>query len=114
MEDRIQILVEGNQTWIVRDALEATARMIIGQPCEMLGQVLTTDGRRCYFSIHGHGGVRRLTFWRISAYSDLPPFLYPTLGLKPTRFTLVCEEPFFGAVECEWPVFTGMMSILDR
>jgi hypothetical protein len=28
-------------------------------------------------SIHGNGGVRRLAFWRTSAYSDLPPFLYP-------------------------------------
>lgn len=27
-------------------------------------------------STHSNG-VRRLTFWRISAYANLPPFLYP-------------------------------------
>ncbi|MGM0786043.1 MAG: hypothetical protein ACQEUM_18300, partial [Pseudomonadota bacterium] len=44
-------------------------------------------------SIHGNGGVRRLTFWRISAYSDLPPFLYPALAANPVCFTLICDEP---------------------
>ncbi|WP_237738463.1 hypothetical protein, partial [Halomonas smyrnensis] len=46
-------------------------------------------------SIHGNGGVRRLTFWRISAYSDSPPFLYPALASSPACFTPICEEPFF-------------------
>ncbi|WP_251307620.1 hypothetical protein [Halomonas sp. NCCP-2165] len=44
-------------------------------------------------SIHGNGGVRRLTFWRISAYSDSPPFLYPAPASRPACFTLICEEP---------------------
>jgi hypothetical protein len=49
-------------------------------------------------SIHGNGGVRRLTFWRISAYSDLPPFLYPARAASPACFTLICEEPNFSGL----------------
>lgn len=68
MEDRIQIPLEGNQTWIVRDALEATARMIVGQPCEMLGQVLTTEGKRSYFAYEETIAIQRM----VSSLMGLP------------------------------------------
>ena len=44
-------------------------------------------------SIHGNGGIRRLTLWRISTSLDLSTFLYPALPSRHAHFTLICEEP---------------------
>lgn len=56
----VQLKLKGDQAWLVRDALESTARMVIGQPSDMLEQVFNKEGKRCYFDYEERVLIERL------------------------------------------------------
>lgn len=69
-ERKVEVILRGNQGWIVREALESTARMIIGQPSDMFEQMLNKEGKNCFISYEDTAMIQRMVTSFMGLYGN--------------------------------------------